>query len=243
MTPRGRGAGAGLSRRRPSGATAEGRWTLIEDPTGTAGTGLLAWVDALLGRYGVVCRETAALDPWAPPWRELMPVLNGLELRGRVRRGFLVEGLSGVQYADEETAESLPRLAATKEKPPLSLLSTLDPANLYGSGAPLDIALLEGGTARLPRSSSSWIVQSAGRPVLIVEGHGRRLTGLDSASEEELRSAVALLPTLAGPSRRILRVETYNLAPAIGSPAAPWLIAAGFVRDLNALSYYASGGW
>ena len=63
------------------------------------------------------------------------------------------------------------------------LLNTLDPANLYGSGAPFDVALLEGGTARLPRSASNFIVNVAGRPVLICEIFGKRLTGLSSASD------------------------------------------------------------
>jgi ATP-dependent Lhr-like helicase len=120
-------------------------------------------------------------------------------------------------------------------------MSTLDPANLYGSGAPLDIALLEGGTARLPRSPSNYLVLCGGRPVVIIEAFGKRLTGLASASEAELRTALAMLPTLAGPSRRVLKVETYNGAAALASPAAPWLAELGFVRDHPGMAYYA--GW
>jgi ATP-dependent Lhr-like helicase len=82
---------------------------------------------------------------------------------------------------------------------------------------------------------------SGGRPVLIIEGHGKRLTGLASASEQELRRAVALLPELTGPSRRSLRVETYNTAPLAGAPVSDWLGKAGFVRDLTGMSYYR--GW
>jgi ATP-dependent Lhr-like helicase len=196
----------------------------------------------LLGRYGVLTRETVALDPWAPAWRDLAPLLARSELRGELRRGYLVEGLSGVQYATQEAADRLAGLAgeSTSHREPL-LISTVDPANLYGSGAPLDIALLEGGTARLIRSASNLLVLIAGRPVLIIEGYGKRLTGLASASETELRAALALLPTLAGPSRRVLRVETFNEQPVLASPAAAALIELGFVRDLPGLTYYA--GW
>ena len=77
--------------------------------------------------------------------------------------------------------------------------------------------------------------------MLIIEASGKRLTGLASASEAELRAALALLPTLAGPSRRVLKVETYNHAAALASPAAPWLADLGFVRDYPAMTYYA--GW
>ena len=161
---------------------------------------------------------------------------------GRVRRGYFVEGLSGVQYALAEAADELARLAGesgSRGEP--FILSTLDPANLYGSGAPLDIPLLEGGTARLVRSVSNYLVLLGGRPVLIVEANGRRLTGLASASEDDLRAAAALLTTLAGPARKILKVESYNNAAALASPAAPWLTEAGFVRDHPGLAYYA--GW
>lgn len=202
----------------------------------------LAWAAVLLARYGVLTRETAAADPWAPPWRELAPVLSAAELRGEVRRGYFVEGLSGVQYALPETAEALALLAGMAEPDTTPvLLNSLDPANLYGIGAPLDIPLLEGGTARFSRNAANFLVLRAGRPVLMVENFGKRLTGLASASESELREAVALLPTLAGPSRRVLKVETYNLAPTLSSPAAPWLSDLGFVRDPPGMAYYA--GW
>jgi ATP-dependent Lhr-like helicase len=231
------------SLRRPASERPEGRWAVVrderaEDPE----EALLVWAAALLDRYGVLTRETVALDLWAPPWRDLAPVLARAEWRGELRRGYFVEGLSGVQYASSDAAEELARLAALPagEAPPL-LLCSLDPANLYGSGAPLDIPLLDGGTARLVRSAANSLVLVGGRPVLIIEGQGRRLTGLASASEAELRSALALLPTLAGPSRRVLKVETYNGMPTLASPAAPWLAELGLVRDPPGMAYYA--GW
>src|SRR5262249_47502628 len=150
----------------------------------------------LLDRYGVLARETAALEPWAPSWRDLAGVLARAELRGEVRRGFFVEGLSGVQYASEDAAATLARRAAAAGPATADpvLIATLDPANPYGGGAPFDVGLLEGGTARLTRSPSNYLVLCAGRPVLIIEAFGRRLTGLASASEAELRAALGLLP-------------------------------------------------
>jgi ATP-dependent Lhr-like helicase len=203
---------------------------------------VLDWAAALLERYGVVARETAALDPWAPPWRHLAPWLARAELRGELRRGYFVEGLSGVQYATNEAAEELTQRAAARDRADTPvLISTLDPANLYGAGAAFDIPLLEGGTARLSRADGNYVVMSGGRPLLIIEASGRRLTGLASASELELRGALALLPALAGPARRVLKVETYNNAATLASPAAPWLAELGFVRDHPGMAYYA--GW
>src|SRR5262249_6178545 len=144
-----------------------------------------AWCSVLLDRYGVLTRETAGMDLWAPPWKDLAVCLARAELRGEVRRGYFVEGLSGVQYASAETAAELSRYSAGAARHhDLVLISTVDPANLYGSGAPLDIDLLEGGTTRLPRSPANYLVLCGGRPVLIIEAYGKRLTGLASASRE-----------------------------------------------------------
>jgi ATP-dependent Lhr-like helicase len=230
------------SRRRPASPRPEGRWSRLLDSASDPETALLAWAAALLERYGVLARETAALDPWAPPWRDLTPWLARAELRGELRRGYFVEGLSGVQYATDEAAEELTRRAAARDPggSPV-LISTLDPANLYGAGGAFDIPLLEGGTARLSRTAANYLVLVGGRPVLIIEATGKRLTGLASASEREMRAAMALLPTLAGPSRRVLKVETYNTAATLASPAAPWLAELGFVRDHPGMAYYA--GW
>jgi ATP-dependent helicase Lhr and Lhr-like helicase len=229
--------------RRPASRRPEGRWARVSTrPIDDPESAHLAWASALLDRYGVLCRETVELDPWAPPWRDLSPWLARSEMKGELRRGYFVEGLSGVQYAEAETVEGLARAASdlSRSVEPV-LLASLDPANLYGSGAPLDIPLLEGGTARLSRNSSNFLVLIAGRPVLIVEGLGRRLTGLASASEIELKRAISLLPTLAGPHRRVLKVETYNGAATLAGPAVPWLAEVGFVRDPPGMAFYA--GW
>ena len=241
-------SGSSLGRGRPSlrrtaSRRPEGRWSAIAAaPVDDPESAMLAWASALLDRYGVLCRETAEADPWAPAWRDLAPWLARAEMRGELRRGYFVEGLSGVQYAEAEAVEALARAASgpPRDDEPV-LLSSLDPANVYGSGAPLDIPLLEGGTARFPRNSSNFLVVLSGRPILIVEGSGRRLTGLASASEVELKRAVFLLKTLAGPHRRVLKVETYNAAATLASPAAPWLAEAGFVRDPPGMAYYE--GW
>ena len=94
------------SLRRTASRRPEGRWSTIsvasvEDPESAH----LAWASALLDRYGVLSRETVAFDPWAPSWSELAPWLARSEMRGELRRGYFVEGLSGVQYAEAEAIE------------------------------------------------------------------------------------------------------------------------------------------
>jgi ATP-dependent Lhr-like helicase len=231
------------SLRRTASRRPEGRWSIVSnEPIDDLEGAHLAWASALLDRYGVLSRETVELDPWAPPWRDLAPWLARAEMKGELRRGYFVEGLSGVQYAEPETVQLLADAASnlSRSVEPVLIAST-DPANLYGSGAPLDVPLLEGGTARLSRNSSNFLVLIFGRPILIIEGYGKRLTGLASASEIELKQAISTLPTLAGPHRRVLKIESYNTAATLAGPAAPWLADVGFVRDPPGMAFYA--GW
>jgi ATP-dependent helicase Lhr and Lhr-like helicase len=221
---------------------AEGRWSRLDRAPVDPESGLLAWMSVLLGRYGVLTREVVASEASAPSWADLAPLLGRAEWRGEIRRGYFVEGLSGVQYAMEEAALELGRLgAASPASPPLVLLSTVDPANIYGAGAPLDIELLEGGIARLPRAAGNSLVLKAGRPILIIEAFGKRLTGLSSASSIDIDSALNFLMSLIGSKRRILKVETYNGLAALESAVAARLAELGFVRDYPGMVYYA--GW
>jgi ATP-dependent Lhr-like helicase len=225
--------------RRVNPGRPEGRWSCLEASETTEETQRQAWVEALLYRYGVVTRELVELDPWAPAWAELAPLLARAELRGEIRRGYFVEGFSGVQYCDTDAAEELTRLAsATTTATSDVLLSAGDPANLYGSGAPLDIPLLDGGTARLSRIPGNYLVVRGGRPVLVVEAHGKRLTGLASASPAELDAALARVVELARSDRHILKVETYNGEPCLTSAIAQRLAELGFVRDYPGMTYY-----
>ena len=233
------------SRRRRASTPARGALVAARPPAGDRPRGAaLAWAAALLDRYGVLTRETVALDPWAPPWRDLAPWLARAELRGELRRGYFVEGLSGVQYASAEAADELARLAAAPDAataPPV-LISTLDPANLYGSGAPLDIELLEGGTARLPRSPANFLVLIA-RPA----GPDRR--GVRQAADRPglgLRGRARRLPwpcCRPWPARRggSSRSRPTTPPPPWPAPPPPGWPSSGFVRDYPGMAYYA--GW
>ena len=166
----------------------------------------VAQASLLLQRYGIVARELALLDARALPWRVLYEVLSRMELAGDVRRGYFVEGLSGAQFALPEAARQLQDLCLPSTvAAPVVLLHSLDPANLYGAGAPFDVALLDGGVRSLLRRPGNWLVLRAGRPVLLIEQQGRRLTALPSASREDVVAAVACLPDLCGrgPARDI----------------------------------------
>jgi ATP-dependent Lhr-like helicase len=241
--------GRGLSLRggrRSASWRPEGRWSVL--PWGQKSTEEVAVLQAslLLRRCGVAARELALMDPWLLPWRVLYEVLSRMELAGEVRRGYFVEGLSGAQFALPQAAQaladlSLPSTAAA----PAILVNSADPANLYGSGAPFDVDLLDGGTRPLLRRGSNWLVLRAGRPVLLAEQHGRRLTALPSASSADVTAAVACLPTILDLTRgpqplHQLVVEQWNGQPVIATEGRNALENIGFVRDYQSMTLYAA---
>ncbi len=118
----------------------------------------------------------------------------------------------------------------------------MDPANLYGSGAPLDIPLLDGGTRSFVRRAGNWLVLRAGKPVLLIEQQGKKLSALPSASREDVAAAVARLPSLCDGNRNVrhkLTVEEWNGRPVTATEGRELLEAAGFVRDYQGMTLYA----
>jgi ATP-dependent Lhr-like helicase len=224
----------------------EGRWSLLRwghpEPEPMA----VFQASLLLNRYGIVARELALLDPWMTAWRILYEVLSSMELTGDVRRGYFVEGLSGAQFATPQAAEMLQQLhLPSTATAPVVLLHSMDPANLYGSGAPFDIALLDGGTRSFQRRSGNWLAVRAGRPVLLVEQQGKRLTALASSSRDDILAGVACLPGMFDNNRALkakykLTVEEWNGQPVTTTTGKDLLEAAGFVRDYHGMTLYAA---
>ncbi len=225
------------------GSRPEGRWSLIPWQRPDMERWAFAAARMLLRRYGLACRELALLDQRLPPWRILYEVLSRLELAGEVRRGYFVEGLSGAQFALPEAVGQLQDLALpSTSEAPVILLHSLDPANLYGAGAPLEIG--EDLTRPFLRRGGNWLVLHAGRPILAVEQNGKRLTPIGSPSRAHLAAAVACLPDMLRNKRhrdfrQKLTVEEWNGEPVTATAAKEMLEAAGFVRDYQAMTLYA----
>ena len=228
-----------------AGGRPEGRWALLAWGTPDTETRAIHQASLLLERYGVVTRELALLDPWALPWRVLYEVLSRLEWTGAVRRGYFVEGFSGAQFALPEAAEQLAgHVRPARAAEPVILLHALDPANLYGSAAPLDLPLPDG-VRPFTRRPGNWLALRAGHPVLLVEGHGKRLTALPGAGPDDLACAVACLPDLLRTAHGVnprgkLSVEEWNGRPVTATAGRELLAAAGFVRDYQAMTLYAA---
>ncbi len=232
--------------RRPAGQPSEGRWFLI--PWGMPETETRAIHQAyqLLERYGIVARELAQLDPSLLPWRVLYEVLSRLELAGEIRRGYFVEGLSGAQFALPDAARMLSELGVSNGRSdPVVLLHSLDPANLYGSGGPFGTPWAGEDDPPFSRRTGNWIALSAGRPILLVESHGKRVTPCRGAGPDEVRQALESLRDLLRTGHGVnlrgkVSVEEWAGRAVTMTEGKDLLEAAGFVRDYQAMTLYAT---
>ena len=179
----------------------------------------------LLAREGVILRER--LDAGA--WSLIYPVLQRMELRGEVRRGYFVSGLSGIQYAQPDAVERL--RAAAPGDDALIVINASDPANVW-SGETGDEAW------RVAQVPSTHLLLSGGRPVLVAEDNGERLRTAVDASPDQVRRAVSAYLTRPFAPRRV-QVNTWNGAPILGSAGQPILHELGFQRLPAGMEWWA----
>jgi len=220
-----------------------GRWSLVHR-TAVLGP-VLSDVDrasrvarVLLERYGIVTKECLGGEEGTVDWATLYQVLQLMEMRGEVRRGYFVNGLPGVQFALPEAVEKLRSVSADVDEA-IVILNAADPVNLYNSEIP-DGPVAENGqpmaVARLP---SSHIVLWRGKPVLVAEDSGERIMTLQNSDPAVILRAIKAYIARAGVPRRIM-ISQWNGKPVLGSAVQAWLQPLGFSRTPSGLEYWAS---
>jgi ATP-dependent Lhr-like helicase len=155
-----------------------GRWSALRIPAvlgEAAGDEERALRQArqLLARYGILAREFHRREDFLP-WPAIALQLQRLEMRGEIRRGYFVQGLSGMQYAHPEAVDELRRAKGMK-RDRIILLNTCDPSNPYGGGVALPEAEAGSSAGQLSRVPGSFVGFAGGNPVLWIEGEGARI--------------------------------------------------------------------
>lgn len=224
---------------KPNHKRGEGRWFLLPYGKPSPEESAINAARILLRRYGIVCRDLAIQCPMLPPWRTILEVLDRLELSGEIRRGYFVEGFQGAQFALPEALASLQDSAsAVPSKSPLVAIHSLDPANLYGSGAPLDLPIMEGGKRSFQRRAGNWIVLKGGVPLILVEKDGSKITILPNARHDEMVEAIRILrKTMLAAGKGKWTIESVNDEPACRSHRL-LLEQSGFVSDHLSMTLY-----
>ncbi len=219
---------------------AAGRWTALSQNSEVKSEQIEILTRQMLHRYGLLCREIYELEGWAVPWRTIYDHLIRLEWRGEIQRGYFVHGLSGLQFALPAAADELlsiqhQRSSSSNPANEFILINSCDPANLYGAASPLQLIHPLISEWRFLRHPNNYLILKNSIPVIAIEARATRLTPLHALSNDDLFSALYLLPRLlddpAGWRRfRILKIEQWNHRPVRNSEIADILKDIGF-RD------------
>jgi ATP-dependent Lhr-like helicase len=221
----------------------KGRWSLLRSPAVLGQEIPLeerasAQASQALHRYGILARELYRREA-VFPWSVIAAELQRMEMRGEIRRGFFVDGLSGMQYALPSAIETLRRLRSQPsegDKGERLVLNTCDPANPFGPGIDLPVPETKRANLRFQRQSSHYLVFQSGEPLFYIEQYGSRIWTLEGEGAEGIGDAIAWLTSLLSqpsPLRpvRTIRTEHIDGDRAARSPLAGLFLEAGFRRD------------
>jgi ATP-dependent helicase Lhr and Lhr-like helicase len=223
---------------------AAGRWSLVSDalvpsaapagdPNRLSTEQRHALATRLLDLHGVVTRDAVAAEGISGGFAQVYPVLREMEERGRVRRGYFVEGLGGAQFA---LPAAVDRLRAERSDPggdggghQALLLAGADPANPYGAALAWP-RLSDEDRRPLPRAAGAYVVLCDGAPVVYLERGGRSIQTLPAFADPACaREALSALAGLVADGRlRSLQIERVDGVAIAESPVRELLSAAGF---------------
>ena len=162
---------SGFRSRRQAPPSAVGRWSLVALPRARADADRArkALAEQLLARHGVLTRDAVAFEGVPGRLRRAStPCCRRSRRPGRIRRGYFVAGLGGLQFAEPGALEALRAAREPEpEAPQAVVLAAADPANPYGAALPWpkraegdDARPRPASRARRGRTSSSWTARS-----------------------------------------------------------------------------------
>ncbi len=230
--------------RRVAPPSAEGRWSLVADRSGTQ-VSPTEWSTALaqqlLSRYGVLTREVAAAEGIFGGFSAVYDVLKAMEDAGRVRRGYFVSGVGATQFALPAALELMRAHREPAGNPEVVVLAATDPANPYGT-------MLKWPTSGdVAADAGRGPTRTVGALVVIVDGmlaayisRGARQLLVFLPEDEPARSTIgkALAGRLAElAARGGLLVSEIHGVPAADHPFAPFLVDAGFHGSAMGFQY------
>ena len=215
--------------------SAEGRWTLVPSPAGSATTWATAMSHQLLTRHGVVTRDVTAIEQLPGGFSALYPVLRRLEETGRIRRGYFVAGLGAAQFAQPGAIDLLRDAREERDDDVVTVtVSATDPGNPYGVLIPWPISVSDD-TRGATRTAGARVVLVNGRMAAwISRGDRQLIVSLPDDEPERSKAGRALARELVAMARRAAEgrrgwlIENINGATPIHHPASQYLLEAGF---------------
>jgi len=216
----------GFRSRRVAPPSTQGRWSLLPPPRGSATERASALAHQLLARYGIIVRESAAVESVPGGFSAIYPVLKAMEESGRIRRGYFVAGFGATQFGSAGALDLLRSNREEPDEPETVMLAATDPANPYG-------ALLKWPAAGLMRVPGASVILVNGMLGAYV-GRGEKQLSVFLPEDEPMRGTVAreiarvLASLVTNGMRRAMLISEINDAPASKSDLGSYLAEAGF---------------
>ncbi|MBA2321000.1 MAG: hypothetical protein H0V89_07585 [Deltaproteobacteria bacterium] len=203
-----------------------GRWSLVSGLLGEVSPTMRSHARAtgLLERFGVAAPPLAAELPGG--FTGVYDVFRAMEDGGRVRRGWFVDGLGGLQFAMPGVVDRL--RAFREEGTDAVVVAATDPANLWG--AAFDWPDLDEGVPRPRRVVGAELVTVGGVPAMFVERGERSVLVWNNAPLE-----AAIRAWLA--TKRRVRLDRINGQPATESQVCAVFRSVGFAVGYEALEW------
>ncbi len=210
-----------------------GRWALAVEREPEPTRRAHARAEAFLERHGVLTRGALGTERVTGGFAAVYRVLRAMEDSGRVRRGYVVEGLGAAQFAVPGAIDRLRAMSRVDGAPEAGealsrvVLAAADPAQPYGAALGWPATIGES-KHRPGRKAGALVVLVEGAPALYVERGGRSL--LSFTAERPVLDAAA--QALAGAVHEgwlgSLAVERADGVGSLGSELAEVLTEAGF---------------
>ncbi len=113
-----------------------GRFSILTPAPGPLLESRLATVEQWLSRHGVLTREAISAEAREGGFSAVYPILRALEERGQVRRGYFIEGLGALQFAEAAAVDRMRELKDSPGPGRAAVLAAADPANPFGVALP-----------------------------------------------------------------------------------------------------------
>ena len=201
-------------------AATSGRWELLRPLKDLS---MEQRLERAFDRCIILCRETAqGLD-----WNEAVKLLRLWEYTGRVRRGYFIEGLSGMQFIrDNDFAGVMQSLEHPAEE--IIWLPAADPAQPYGKNL---AHIPERPFMNLPGNA---VALRQGIPVAVFERQGKTLRVFE---EESLAETLRIFVQMYS-SRRVFPTQTRLTVKEYPPEAADALYEVGFKKEMQDFVLY-----
>ena len=191
-----------------------GRWELVRPLKALS---IEQQLERLFDRVIILCRETMQ----GLPWGAALNILRVWEYTGRVRRGYFIEGLSGVQFIREQDYAGT-MLSLEQPRDQIIWLSAVDPLQAWGKYLP---HIPEKSFHNLPGTA---VALCTGVPAAVFERQGKTLRVFDETLLPDVLHAFAH----AFADRRLLLPLNRLTVKEYPRAAVEALKSAGFIREL-----------